>query len=97
MEPIGRILIIPSWYPPDGGYFFKEHSEAIRENGMGGGCAGEPGGGGPETVSGGTEGPQRIRCGQENGLRVVRAVYLKIPGRERLNIRQVVTAYTETF
>jgi hypothetical protein len=33
MSSQGRILILPSWYPPDGGYFFKEHSEAIA--GMG--------------------------------------------------------------
>ncbi len=33
MKSPGRILIIPSWYPPDGGYFFKEHSEAILGTG----------------------------------------------------------------
>ena len=33
MKDKKRILILPSWYPPDGGYFFKEHSEAIRQAG----------------------------------------------------------------
>ena len=33
MEEEKRILILPSWYPPDGGYFFKEHSEAILKMG----------------------------------------------------------------
>ena len=28
-----KILVIPSWYPPDGGYFFKEHSEALASEG----------------------------------------------------------------
>jgi hypothetical protein len=33
MKEEKRILIIPSWYPPDGGYFFKEHSEALLKTG----------------------------------------------------------------
>ena len=27
-----RILVIPSWYPPDGGFFFREHSESSTGN-----------------------------------------------------------------
>lgn len=26
-----KVLIIPSWYPPDGGGFFKDHAEALNE------------------------------------------------------------------
>ncbi len=28
-SPKIKVLIIPSWYPPDGGWFFKEHSEML--------------------------------------------------------------------
>lgn len=28
-----RLLIIPSWYPPDGGHFFREHAEALAAEG----------------------------------------------------------------
>ncbi len=33
-KPPYKILVIPSWYPPDGGYFFREHSNALAENGF---------------------------------------------------------------
>ncbi|HSV88125.1 MAG TPA: glycosyltransferase [Bacteroidales bacterium] len=29
-----KVLVIPSWYPPNGGYFFKEHSGALAVNGI---------------------------------------------------------------
>lgn len=29
-----RILVIPSWYPPNGGYFFKEHARALANLGI---------------------------------------------------------------
>ena len=28
-----KLLVLPSWYPPDGGYFFREHAEALAEEG----------------------------------------------------------------
>ena len=28
-----NLLVIPSWYPPDGGHFFREHAEAIAAEG----------------------------------------------------------------
>ncbi|MFW5793130.1 MAG: glycosyltransferase [Bacteroidota bacterium] len=28
-----KVLVIPSWYPPNGGYFFREHAFAIAEQG----------------------------------------------------------------
>lgn len=30
----GKILVIPSWYPPKGGYFFREHAIALAGEGM---------------------------------------------------------------
>ena len=29
-----RILVIPSWYPPNGGYFFKEHAMTLAQLGI---------------------------------------------------------------
>ncbi len=29
-----KILVIPSWYPPDGGYFFREHAVALAGKGF---------------------------------------------------------------
>jgi glycosyltransferase involved in cell wall biosynthesis len=29
-----RVLVIPSWYPPNGGYFFREHAMALAEQGV---------------------------------------------------------------
>ncbi len=28
-----KVLVIPSWYPPNGGYFFREHAVALAEAG----------------------------------------------------------------
>ncbi|TVR41488.1 MAG: glycosyltransferase family 4 protein [Bacteroidia bacterium] len=32
-QPIS-VIVLPSWYPPKGGGFFREHSQAIREAGV---------------------------------------------------------------
>ena len=29
-----RVLILPSWYPPDGGQFFQDHAEGLAEAGF---------------------------------------------------------------
>ena len=90
MKSPGRLLIIPSWYPPDGGYFFKEHSEAIlRVLGWQVDVL-------VNRVVGNQKGPatgmvghwEDIGLGMENGLRVIRSVYLKIPGSEEQNIQK---------
>ena len=88
MDRPGRILVIPSWYPPDGGYFFKEHSEAIREKGWQVDVLVNRVVGTRKLIS---KGPSALRTGRisdENGLRVMRSVYLKLPGSERINIRR---------
>lgn len=83
-----RLLALPSWYPPDGGYFFKEHSEALLRTG----CD-------VDVLVNRMVGIRkifRVKRGewgkfvvrQENGLRVVRSVYCKIPGNEKLNIKR---------
>lgn len=29
-----KVLVIPSWYPPNGGYFFVEHARALADQGL---------------------------------------------------------------
>jgi glycosyltransferase involved in cell wall biosynthesis len=82
-----KILVIPSWYPPDGGYFFKEHSEALAMAG----CTVDVL---VNRIIGirkiglvGKKNWHRFNINTENGLKVIRSNYWKIPGNENLNIR----------
>jgi glycosyltransferase involved in cell wall biosynthesis len=88
MEERRRILILPSWYPPDGGYFFKEHSEAIHEKGWQVDVLVNRVVGARKLLQQGVAVLGGYRVGQEGVLRVIRAVYLKLPGSEKLNIRR---------
>ncbi|MDF1575097.1 MAG: glycosyltransferase [Bacteroidales bacterium] len=92
-----RILIIPSWYPPDGGYFFKEHSEAIRKTGWQVDVLVTRLAGIRKLFQTGRTAFRPYRVEEEDGLRVVRSTYLKVPGNERYNIagwaRQTVRIY----
>ena len=83
-----RLLVLPSWYPPDGGYFFKEHSEALKKTGLE-----------VDVLVNRVVGVRKLgrlnqggwsgfRVQDESGLRVIRSVYLKIPGNENLNIKR---------
>ena len=82
-----RILILPSWYPPDGGYFFKEHSEAIQRMGWKVDVLVNRVVGIRRLIQVGLSALRRYRINDENELRVIRSVYLKIPGSEKHNIR----------
>ncbi len=33
-SPAVKVLILPSWYPPDGGQFFQDHAEGLAEAGF---------------------------------------------------------------
>ena len=97
MEQTGRILVIPSWYPPDGGYFFKEHSEAINRRGWKVDVLVNRVVGVRKLLSHGLSaiGPRRIN--DEEGLRVVRSVFLKLPGNEQNNIRRWASSTEKLF
>jgi glycosyltransferase involved in cell wall biosynthesis len=95
-KPI-KLLVIPSWYPPDGGYFFKEHSEALARAG----CE-------VDVLVNRVVGIRRLRrvkrgehrgviIRQEEGLRVIRSIYYKIPGNEKLNINRWVKRTLRLF
>ena len=88
MKSPGRILIIPSWYPPDGGYFFKEHSEAILGTGWQVDVLVNRVVGIRKVLQHGRSAFGGYKVGSENGLRVIRSVYLKIPGSEERNIQR---------
>jgi len=81
-----RILIIPSWYPPDGGYFFREHSEALLRTGWQVDVLVNRLVGIRKLIQVGRSALRWYRVADENGLRVVRSSYLKMPGNEQYNI-----------
>ena len=83
-----KILIIPSWYPPDGGYFFKEHSESLYDMGWQVDVLVTRMVGIRKLFRFGLSALHRYRSRNENGLHVFRSVFLKIPGNERINIRR---------
>jgi glycosyltransferase involved in cell wall biosynthesis len=93
-----HILILPSWYPPDGGYFFREHSESIANMGYQVDVLVTRVVGVRKLIQVGFSALRRARVVDENGLRVLRSVYLKIPGSEKRNIkgwsRQVLKQYS---
>jgi glycosyltransferase involved in cell wall biosynthesis len=80
------ILILPSWYPPDGGYFFKEHSEAIRRMGWQADVLVIRLVGVRKLMQAGFSALRRYRVEEEEGLQVVRSSYWKLPGNEKYNI-----------
>ncbi len=86
MEKEKRILVIPSWYPPDGGYFFKEHSEAIRKMGWQVDVLVNRLVGVRKLIRAGVSALKPYRAREENGLRVIRSSTLKLPGSEKQNI-----------
>lgn len=88
MEKNKRILVIPSWYPPDGGYFFKEHSEAIQKMGWQVDLLVNRLVGIRKLIQAGPSALRPFRVGKEGDLRVVRSFYLKLPGSEKLNIER---------
>ncbi len=83
-----KILVIPSWYPPDGGQFFQDHAEALAKAGfqvdiLVNRIIGLTKLKFPELSS-----LKRFHVSDLNGTRVVRSFYLKWPKHEILNIRK---------
>ena len=87
MENEKHILVIPSWYPPDGGYFFREHSEAIEKMGWKTDLLVTRLVGIRKLFRHGPSILHSYSVREEGRLRVARSVYLKWPGSERRNIR----------
>jgi glycosyltransferase involved in cell wall biosynthesis len=88
MSKSTKILVIPSWYPPDGGYFFKEHSESLSETGWEVDVLATRMIGMRKIIKEGPGIVKGFKKNSENGLTVYRSVFLKIPGNERTNINR---------
>lgn len=86
--PGNRILVLPSWYPPDGGYFFKEHCEALARAGWDVHVLVNRVVGARKLKQSGLSALKGFRCRDENGITVCRTRTLKLPGSEELNIRR---------
>lgn len=97
MKEDKRILILPSWYPPDGGYFFKEHSEAILKTGWPTDVLVNRLVGIRKLIQAGYSALRGYRVAEEEGLRVVRSSYWKVPGNEKYNIEGWARQTLRTF
>ena len=83
-----KTLVIPSWYPPDGGQFFQDHAEALAEAGFQ-----------VDVLVNRTIGLTQLKISERstlhrfqvsklNGTQVVRSCYIKWPKNELLNIQR---------
>lgn len=91
------LLVIPSWYPPDGGHFFREHAEALAREG----CR-------VDVLINRLTGLSKFRpsdisylrrfavaSGQD--IREIRTFTIKIPFLDRLSIRFWISRYIKHF
>lgn len=92
-----KILIIPSWYPPDGGQFFQDHAEALAEAGFHVDIL-------VNRIVGFTKlrfserfTLKRFHISNVNGTKVIRSFYLKWPKSELLNIRSWANSTVKLF
>jgi len=83
-----KVLILPSWYPPDGGQFFQDHAEGLAGAGFE-----------VDVLVNRMIGVSRIRHSERSlykkfrvtnykGTRIIRSYYLKVLGSEILTIRR---------
>lgn len=92
-----RVLVIPSWYPPEGGSFFRDQSEALMHAGL-------------EVHVLVNENKslkrfnfrdyrkgKKFRVYNENGLTVIRKDYWKLPKNEKLNVKYWTATTYEMF
>lgn len=92
-----KILILPSWYLPDGGGFFKDHAEALNSGNFSVDVL-------VNRVMGLTRNSlyqilttRKLRESIEGPLRVMRAGYLKWPLVEKRNLKGWVKKYLDIF
>ncbi|MBI59936.1 hypothetical protein CL657_01805 [bacterium] len=81
-----HILVIPSWYPPNGGYFFKEQSEELKKRGYNVGLVYvEQNSLREVSIKNLTKKYFQTKVCHENGLIVLRVYGWAIPKNQRLN------------
>ncbi len=83
-----KILVIPSWYPPDGGQFFQDHAEALAEAGFEVDVLVNRTIGLTQLKISERSTLQRFQVSKLNGTRVVRSRCIKWPKSELLNIQR---------
>jgi glycosyltransferase involved in cell wall biosynthesis len=83
-----KVLVIPSWYPPDGGQFFQDHSEALAGAGFQVDVLVNRFIGITRLKVSEISTLKRFQVGDLHGTRVIRSFYLKWPKLELLNIRR---------
>jgi len=88
MKDERNILVIPSWYLPDGGYFFQEHCEALAGKDFNVDVL-------VNRITGITtirrrnlKYLKRFRISENKGIRTIRSFYLKLPWLEKINTRR---------
>ena len=81
-----KILVIPSWYPPDGGQFFQDHAEALAGAGFEVDVLVNRFIGLTKLKFSELSSLKRFQVSDLNGTRVVRSFYPKWPKNELLNI-----------
>lgn len=92
-----NLLVIPSWYLPDGGYFFREHAEALAREG----CK-------VDVLINRLTGMSKFRLSDigylrrfavtsGQGIREIRTFLIKIPFLDRLSIRLWISRYVKHF
>lgn len=82
-----RILVIPSWYPPDGGLFFQHHAEGLVRGGYKADLLVNRVMGISQLVPSQFRYLRRWQVTGLRGTNVIRSFYLKWPGSEERNIR----------
>jgi glycosyltransferase involved in cell wall biosynthesis len=83
-----KVLVIPSWYPPDGGQFFQDHAGALAEAGFRVDVLVNRIIGLSKLRFSELSSLRRFQVSEVNGTRLVRSFYLKWPKNELLNIRK---------
>ncbi len=81
-----KVLILPSWYPPDGGSFFEEQSRAVAATGVSTDVLSLRIKGVKDFINDRSLLNRGLRKSRENDINVYRAVYSKFPLTEKHNI-----------
>jgi len=92
-----RVLVLPSWYPPDGGGFFKDHAETLNHGDIQVDIL-------VNRVLGITSHSfhqimesLKLRECLEGNLRVIRSGYLRFPRLQRFNVNGWIKKYLSLF
>lgn len=92
-----RVLVLPSWYPPEGGSFFRDQSEALMHTGLEVHVLVNENRSLKRFHFQDYKKGKQLRVYNENGLTVVRKTYWKLPKNEQLNVKYWTAATFDLF